>query len=152
MTLSLEEVSDRLEIGQLLAAYAHAVDGQDWPALDALFCSDAVIDLRATGGPMGGVTEIKTFLARTLPLFASTQHLLGASLVTLDGDRAQARTSCSNPMAFAAAEGPGEVWLIGLWYEDALVRTAEGWRIRHREQELAYVVRDLRNAGLPTGP
>ena len=37
MPMSLQEISDRLEIQDLLAAYSHAIDGRDWDALDDIF-------------------------------------------------------------------------------------------------------------------
>ncbi len=144
MTLSLQEVSDRLEIQDVLVSYSHAVDSRDWDALDVLFTPDAVIDFTATGGPLGDLPSTKRFLADALPLFASTQHMLGASLIRVHGDVAEVRTTCHNPMVLAAEHRT--VWFIGLWYVDALVRSDGRWRIRHRRQERSHVVRDLADA------
>ena len=35
-------------------------------------------------------------------------------------------------MVLADADGTDKVWLIGLWYDDELVRTADGWRFASR--------------------
>jgi hypothetical protein len=43
--LSLEEISDRLEIQQLLVAYSTAIDQKRFDDLDNGFTKDAYIDL-----------------------------------------------------------------------------------------------------------
>ncbi len=52
--LSLQEISDRLEIQELLVRYSHAVDTRDWEAFEHVFTEDAVIDYTEMGGPRGG--------------------------------------------------------------------------------------------------
>ncbi|QIS04203.1 hypothetical protein F5X71_19380 [Nocardia brasiliensis] len=47
--LDLQEISDRLEIQQLLVAYATAVDSGNFDAFDEVFVEDADIDLTAFG-------------------------------------------------------------------------------------------------------
>ena len=44
MTFSLQDLSDRQEIQELLAAYSYAIDFRDWDALDDVFTEDATID------------------------------------------------------------------------------------------------------------
>ncbi|MGA9676375.1 MAG: nuclear transport factor 2 family protein, partial [Mycobacterium sp.] len=48
--LSLEEISDRLEIQQLLVDYSTAIDQRRFDDLDKVFIPDAYIDYRALGG------------------------------------------------------------------------------------------------------
>lgn len=138
MTLSLQEISDRLEIQDLLVAYSHAIDTRDWDALDEVFTSDAVIDYTEMGGARGDVATIKEFLRSALDGFASFQHMVATSQVTLDGDRAHGRTICHNPMVFDVGEGRTHVMFCGLWYRDTFVRTADGWRIQGRSEERSY--------------
>ena len=134
MTLSLEEMSDRIEIHDLLVRYSHCIDTRDWKGLDAVFTPDAVIDYSAMGGAKGNLAEIKAVLERSLAQFAGFQHLIANSASELDGDEAVGRTMCHNPMVL----GNGHVFYCGLWYLDKLVRTAEGWRIRERVEEKCY--------------
>jgi hypothetical protein len=42
------------------------------------------------------------------------------------------------PADRTAEEGPERVYFNGLWYVDELVRTPEGWRIRHRSEDPSY--------------
>ena len=44
MTKSLRELSDRLEIQDLLVDYSYAVDRRDWDSLDRIFTPDATIE------------------------------------------------------------------------------------------------------------
>jgi hypothetical protein len=138
--LSLQEMSDRIEIQDLLVRYAHAVDTRDWKQFAGLFTEEAVVDYTAFGGPCGTVEEVTAFLAAVLPMFAATQHLVANSAVTLDGDRATARTMCHNPMALPGEEGEAGLLLCGLWYVDELRRTPEGWRLHHRSEDKAYSI------------
>ena len=136
--LDLQEISDRLEIQDLLARYTDAIDRRDWDALDQIFTEDAWIDYSAVGGAAGRLTEIKKFLDDSFKLFASTQHLVGSSVVDIAGDEATARTICHNPMVFKGGKDP-QLLVCGVWYRDRLVRTADGWRIAERVEESSYM-------------
>lgn len=145
MTLSLQEISDRLEIGDLIVDYAMAIDSQDFDALDELFVADAHIDYTATGGIAGTLAEIKAFLPDGLKFFTSFQHLTTTSKVVINGDEATGRTICHNPMTLPKPDGGTHTMTVGLWYVDKFVRTAEGWRFSERSEELSYM------ANLPRG-
>lgn len=137
--LALQEISDRLEIQDLLVRYSHALDSRDWDALETVFTDDAVIDYTEMGGPRGTVKETRAFLESTMPMFAGFQHLLANTVLELDGDTARTRTMCHNPMIFERADGERHVFFCGLWYRDTLVRTPDGWRIRDRYEERSYI-------------
>jgi SnoaL-like domain len=136
--LTLQELSDRQEIDDLLVAYCYAVDMHKWDELDAIFTADATLDFTATGGEAGDLPSIKGFFDRALNLFKGHQHLVATSKVTLDGDTASAVTLCHNPMWFGDDTAPG-VMFVGLWYHDTFVRTADGWRISKRVQQKGYM-------------
>ena len=142
--LSLEEISDRLEIQQLLVAYSTAIDTRQFDDLAKVFTPDAYIDYRAMGGIDGHFPEVKEWLAQVLPNFPAYAHMLGNFDVTITGDTAKSRTICFNPMVLhtgaseatgqgsAEADAQPQVLFCGLWYEDEFVRTAEGWRMTRR--------------------
>ena len=142
------EVADRLVIADLIARYAVVIDNRDFDALDALFTPDARIDFSTFNGPVGDLTEIKAFLSSTLPFFTRSQHMMGLPLIDLDGDTAHARTSCNNPMISEQPDGRTSVWLIGLWYDDDLVRTSDGWRFSARNQIRSYTITGLTDTSL----
>lgn len=137
--LSLQEISDRLEIEDLMVRYSHAVDTRQWELLDEIFTPDAHIDYTAMGGPAGDLESTKKFLATVMPNFAAFQHLISNSSIRVDGDSATARTMCHNPMLVTGADGKSNLMLCGLWYLDTFVRVAGEWRIRQRVEEKSYM-------------
>jgi hypothetical protein len=134
MTLPIGEISDRLELQDLLVAYSHAVDAGRWDALDDVFTADAVIDYTELGGPKGDLAATKAFLADALGGFDCTQHLVGLPELHVEGDAAHGRTACHNPLVL-----DGQILVAGLWYRDAFTRTPAGWRIRERHAERGYL-------------
>ena len=46
-------------------------------------------------------------------------------------------------MVSTRRDGTQEVWLIGLWYDDELQRTAQGWRFSSRKQTRCYTLTGL---------
>lgn len=146
----MTEVEDKLAIGELIARYPRAVDEQRLDELDELFTPDATIDFSAFGGPTDTPAGVKPFLQESLGLFRRTQHMMGLPLISLDGDRAHARTPCTNPMVLANDDGTTSLMLIGLWYDDEFVRTPDGWRFTARKQERCYSVVGLQDT--PLGP
>jgi hypothetical protein len=135
--LSLEEISDRLELQHLLISYSEAIDRREFDELDALFTEDAYIDYRDTGGIDGQYPQIKAWLAETLPaFFERNAHMLGLPAIKLAGGTATARTFCFNPMIL---KGPKpKVMQVGVWYDDEFVRTADGWRFSRRVEIKCY--------------
>lgn len=134
--LSQEEISDRLEIQQLLADYSAAIDSRRFDDLDAVFTPDAFIDYSAFDGIVGHYPEVKPWLAEMLPIFANYAHMLGLPTIRIDGDSATARTFCFNPMVFGG-ETPSTM-LLGLWYDDEFVRTPDGWRMSRRVETKCF--------------
>ena len=138
MVMSLQEISDRMEIQELMVSYSHAVDSRDWDALDDVFTDDAIIDYTEMGGSRGDVVETKAFLKKAMPNFAGFQHMVATSKVILNGDTADGRTICHNPMLLDKGNGEVHVFFCGLWYRDHFVRTPSGWRIQSRYEEKSY--------------
>jgi 3-phenylpropionate/cinnamic acid dioxygenase small subunit len=136
--LSLQEISDRLEIQDLLARYSFAIDERDWDALDSVFTEDARIDYTESGGARGSLAEIKAWLPKALERFPAFQHMVATTKLTLDGDRAESRTILFNPMVLPDAENTPRTFFMGLWYRDRLVRTGQGWRIAERHEETSW--------------
>ncbi|MDX1889181.1 nuclear transport factor 2 family protein [Mycolicibacterium sp. 050158] len=133
--LSLEEISDRLELQQLLVNYSTAIDTRRFDDLDRVFTADAYIDYRAMGGIDGSFPEVKAWLAEVLPHFPAYSHLIGNFDVAITGDTAASRVLCFNPMVLG---GDGQVLFCGLWYDDEFVRTPDGWRMTRRVETKCF--------------
>jgi hypothetical protein len=137
---ALQAVIDRLAIQDLISRYPVLVDNRDFDHLDTLFTADARLNFTSFGGPDGTLADVKAFLNATLPMFARSQHMMGLPTITLAAHTAASKTSCHNPMVMATPDGKEKVWLIGLWYDDEFVKTADGWRIASRTATSCYSV------------
>jgi hypothetical protein len=130
MSLSFQEVSDRLEIQDALTRYCYAVDDRDWDAYRQLFTSDAVIDDTVTGGIKSGAEEHVAYLKKALSKVLMSQHTISTILVDLNGNEAGVRVHSSCPIVFDMGQNERQVMFQGLWYRESLIRTEGGWKIR----------------------
>jgi hypothetical protein len=131
MTLPHQEISDRLEIEQLLVRYCYAIDQRDWDVYRAVYTRDAVID-DVSAGPGNSVDDMVEFPSRALERVVLIQHAISTANIEIDGDSASARTICHCPVVLDRGDGETQMFFQGLWYQDELVRTPDGWRISKR--------------------
>ncbi|MCZ6463751.1 MAG: nuclear transport factor 2 family protein [Proteobacteria bacterium] len=138
--LSAREVSDRIQISDLLTRYTVAIDTKDWELLDTCFLPDATLDYTsAPGGIKGTYPDVRKWLEQALSVFPMTQHFISNTTVELEGDKARSRTYVINPMGFRNEDGSLHIFTVGGYYNDRLVRTDDGWRIAERVEETAYL-------------
>lgn len=140
--LSLQEISDRLEIQDLVWRYSEIIDAKDFDKLrDEIFTPDAFIDYSVFGGSSGDLESTIAFLHEAMKIFPAHQHLNANIQIKLDGDRATGRVMCFNPQELEPreAEEDGHIFFCGLWYVDEYVRTSAGWRIEKRVEEKSYL-------------
>ena len=130
--LSLEEISDRLEIQQLLTTYSTAIDAGRFDDLDDLFTDDGEVDLSVTGGAYGPFGEVKAWLIETLSGMGAYMHLVSNTDLHVTGNTATARTACVNPLVLDPKSNA--VYLICFWYDDEFARINGSWRVRKRTQ------------------
>lgn len=122
----LRRLEDLEEIRQLFVDYGYLLDLGDHAAYAQLFAEDGELML----GPFGrakGRQEIETMMARVGG--AGSFHLITSPIVTLDGDRADARVMWT--VIHRAEDGTPFVGMVG-HHEDELVREAGRWRFRRR--------------------
>ena len=105
--LSLQEISDRLEIQDLMTTYSAALDRKEFDKMDAVFTPDAYIDYRQMGGVDGRWPEIKKYLQSQMQKFCNYYHLVGNMEIKISGDTATNRMICFNPIA-PVPEKPGD--------------------------------------------
>lgn len=135
MVMTLQEISDRFEIIDLLTEYCVVIDTKDIDALDRIFSEDACIDFSRVGGPRSNLITIKKFLKENLGDLPR-QHLISNYQIKIQGDYAEVRCLCYNPLELPP-KGE-EIMLWGIWYNDKCARTKEGWRIKERVTEPCY--------------
>jgi ketosteroid isomerase-like protein len=132
------ELLDERAIVTLLNDYARALDTRDWPLLSSLFTADAVVDYTAEGGPVcNGADAVVADCQADFTGLDATHHLIGNVTVSVDGDRATARSYVHAWHQRADAPG-GTVLLLAGGYDDRLVRDGGGWKIRRRVLTVAF--------------
>jgi hypothetical protein len=140
------EISDRIEINDLLIRYTVAIDKKDYALLDTCFLPDAHLDYTSAGGIAGDYPKVRAWLEAALAAFPMTVHYVTNSVVELAGDRATARTAVLNPMGFQNPDGTLHQFTVGAYYNDELRRTAKGWRIARRVEESVFMQGELPKA------
>jgi hypothetical protein len=135
MALTQDQISDRIEIGEILTRYCYAVDDREWDVYRGIFTRDAGIDDRVTGGIESGIEEHIQYLSQALSKVVLSQHALSTVRIDLNGNTAQVRAHCSCPMVVEFGEAKKHVFFQGLWYRNSIVRTHEGWKISRLVEE-----------------
>lgn len=125
---TLRAALDRLEIHELLARYARAVDRCDAALFGEVWTKDARLDYGQ--GETDAASWSEGLIAR-LGQMSRTQHMVSNILVSLDGDTATSEAICLAWHHFEE-DGMPLVMVVGGRYLDRHARTADGWRIAHR--------------------
>jgi len=141
MALSLQEISDRLEIQDLIFEYSHLLDQKQFEQMRELFTEDAWIDYSAMGGSVGNLNDTIAFLKSAMVNFSDYQHLNANIQIKVDGDIATGRVMCFNPMEMSV-DGELCSFMLGLWYDDTYVRTETGWRFKDRIEVKSWMLNE----------
>ncbi|MFO8102369.1 MAG: nuclear transport factor 2 family protein [Dehalococcoidia bacterium] len=134
----IQQISDELEIRNILTLYCTSLDSKRYDGLDTVFTPDAFIDYTAAGGIKGAYPEVKAWLEKALALFPITQHIVTNFDIRIQGDEAVSRCVFYNPMVMGTGESEQQMFFVGGYYNDKLTRTPEGWRIAERIEESAW--------------
>ncbi|SPM29625.1 nuclear transport factor 2 family protein [Mycobacterium terramassiliense] len=124
----MSERDDRQDIADLLVRYATGIDRRDWALFRTVFTDDCELDYGVIGA-WRGVDAVTDFMEQVHALAGHTMHRLSNLAITLDGDKAAARTYIDG--LIMAADNTSGVNAIG-FYDDEIVRTEDGWRIARR--------------------
>lgn len=144
--MDLQEISDRLEVADVVTRYTRAVDTRSYGDLHRdVFTPDAVLDYSAVGGPVGPPAEVVPWVEAGLRGFARHQHLLGQLAVEFADpgpsggpDEARVTAYFTNPMVAVAADGRETLLEVGGYYHHTMVRTPRGWRSRRLVDETVW--------------
>ncbi len=115
-------------INQVLAQYGHLVDAKEWDRFDELFVADAELDYRLVNVPeiLHGLDAIKDF-------FRSVNHPSAhyCTNVYVEDDAGTTRVKSKFLAPYTRERHQPRRWYGGD-YDDVVVETAAGWRIRSR--------------------
>jgi hypothetical protein len=114
---------DFVEIQQLLARYCHVVDGKEWDRLPLIFTGDAAVTVADVYPRTAGLDAVRRLYSVTMrhPL---AHHSTCVTVVDESDEMAQ----LASKWVTVRADGTTGTGV----YEDVVVRTPEGWRIKER--------------------
>ena len=129
MTSDARLALDHVEIQQVLARYSRGIDRMDRELILSVYWEDA-FDSHAVCA--GDPIQFADWVEANMSHYKATSHMLGQSLIKLEGDQADVETYFA---AFHhAPRGDGDVMLlVGGRYVDAFERRRGEWRIHRRE-------------------
>ncbi len=123
------DLVDRLEIIELTHRYCWALDSKQFDLLDTVFLPDATAELRSA--PLEGGDASRDGIGGAPAPPDPTPHRVSNPRGAVAGHTATARTYLHSQHVRHGTPG-GELYVIAGRYEDELVRTPDGWRIRFR--------------------
>ena len=117
------DVGDRVELHELPGRYGDAIDDRDWERLEQIFTEDAVFDLTDLGVPLlEGLDAIKVFMDK------DAQHPRTHTMTNIYVDETDDGVKLN--FRIVALLGEGKVGTAS--YYDDVVKTPNGWRVKHR--------------------
>ncbi len=125
---SPETVADQLAIQSLLARYCFGWDSRDYDLVAGLFLPEATFDYDSLGPIEGGFAGFLETCSGVLEQLASTQHLIANVDVRVEGDTAR----CTAYVQATHVAPDGRTFTGAGRYDDDLVRTGSGWKIKAR--------------------
>lgn len=120
-------MSDREDIQQLINRYTDGCNRQDWPQVMATFAEDGIWEVQ--GNEIQGHANIQPAMAGFLTQMDYFTQTASAPVITVDGNRATARTTIRECGKFAGRDEALEI--LG-FYEDEIVRGPAGWQFARR--------------------
>ena len=124
----MTEHEDRQDISDVLVRYATGIDRRDWPLFRTVFTDDCELDYGVIG-VWKGIDAVADFMEQVHAMAGHTMHRLSNQAITVQGDKATARTYIDGLIMFG--DNKSGVNAIG-FYDDEIVRTSDGWRVAHR--------------------
>ena len=137
-----------VEIQEVMARYAGAVDSKRWEGLEQVFIKGSVIDFGPNGGVRDEYPGIVEYLKSAMAGFAAYQHYLSNFVIEVNGDEATSRFYVWTPL-ITIVEGRDEIIMDGGYYDATFVRTPDGWRVQELVSGLVWVDEKMAQAMPP---
>ena len=135
-----DDLVDRELIRELVQQYARGVDRRDYELVRSCYHDDAIDE---HGPYVGGVDGFVEFLREQLARWTVTQHVIGNSLIELDGDRARVETyAVAYHRTLDTPGRPVHDVTAGCRYVDVMEKRDGTWGIVHRVVVMDWSRRD----------
>jgi len=126
---TLRWLRDRELIKHLYRRYAYGVDSIDFELVRSVFHPDCVVVGTLEEGSLDGYLE---GLEEALHQWDATMHFMGNHYIEIDGDRGHVETWVVG-YHMEAPGSPLQNLVLGLRYQDDVVRVGDDWKIIRRE-------------------
>jgi SnoaL-like domain len=126
--MNVDTLIAQAEIRDCIMRVARGEDRRDEALLRGAYWSDATIDF---GVMAGGFADYLTWCVPGSPAIPVTQHMLGQTMISLDGDTAKAETYVQSYHRIVAEGGERDTAMGGR-YLDRLEKRGDEWRIASR--------------------
>jgi hypothetical protein len=130
MDARLREMLDHHDIRQTLAEYCHACDRADEAMMASLYTTDSFDDHGLVRAP--GADYAKAMTKLIVDRTEAVWHVLGQSLIKVDGDKAGAETFFLGFMRLNPQDGVSRINQLAGRFVDKLERVEGKWKIKHR--------------------
>lgn len=120
--------ADQHDIGEILVRYTTGIDRRDWDVLRSCFTDDVVAEYQDVDN-WNDADALVSFMEQAHAAMGHSLHRVSNFAIEVDGDTATAR--CYVDALNMTPDGQSGIQTTG-FYDDELVRTADGWRIARR--------------------
>jgi SnoaL-like domain len=131
MDKRLQEMLDHYEIRKTVSEYCHGLDRMDQPRMASIYAKESWDEHGPNKGPGGQFAERVMNLMKSGSSLADS-HMLGQTLIHVDGDEAGADTYFIASITKRGADGKDMLHQMGGRYVDALVRENGRWKVKKR--------------------
>jgi hypothetical protein len=128
--------ADEWAIVQVINRYGIAMDARRWDLFATIFTPDVELEY-PSGMAWNDREKFRVDFAEAHKDFDATQHAMLNHLVEVHGDEASAFTYVWFRLIRRGTPG-GDFFEGFAWYDDALVRTDGGWRIKRRHCRMVW--------------
>ncbi len=121
-------VEDRLAVAETIYRYATGIDTRDFGLYRSIFAPRVAIDFSSYSDREPATVTAEQWVASVLPLFTgldATQHSMTNPIAEIDGDDARCRMYMQAHHVHRP-DDPTSWFTIGGYYDDTLVRSADG--------------------------
>lgn len=136
---SVAELADRAAILDCSVRYMRGQDRLDAALQVSAFHDDATVDY---GFFAGAATDFVAFAQGLLARYPATWHMIGQSLIEVDGDEARGEVYFHAWHRRLAEGGPEDLQISGR-YVDRYARRDGGWGIVHRVELVDWTRTDM---------
>ena len=135
-----QNISDHVEINQLIQRYGRALDEKKSDLLKTVFAPDAeLVYLLGEQMIKLPMSESDNLFKKFLTKCYWTSHLISNPVLEIRGDTAGSRSHVTATHIQIKQDGSQNIWIVSGAYEDELVRLSGGWRIKKRIANAPYV-------------